>query len=57
MTIFDFADALSVSYAEGYQAGRIIEARANMARLGPVLRFGAASWREFTCHVKGPQAA
>jgi hypothetical protein len=33
VTIFDFADALSVGYAEGYQAARIIEARADMARL------------------------
>jgi transcriptional regulator with XRE-family HTH domain len=33
VTIFDFADAASVGYAEGYQAGRIIEARADMARL------------------------
>jgi transcriptional regulator with XRE-family HTH domain len=33
VTIFDFADAPSVGYAEGYQAGRIIEAPADMARL------------------------
>ena len=33
VTIFDFADASSVGYAEGYQAGRIIEASADMARL------------------------
>ncbi len=33
MTIFDFADSASADYAEGYQAGRIIEAPADMARL------------------------
>jgi transcriptional regulator with XRE-family HTH domain len=33
VTIFDFADSTSVGYAEGYQAGRIIEAPADMARL------------------------
>jgi len=33
VTIFDFADSPSVGYAEGYQAGRIIEASADMARL------------------------
>lgn len=33
VTIFDFADSASVGYAEGYQAGRIIEAPADMARL------------------------
>jgi transcriptional regulator with XRE-family HTH domain len=33
VTIFDFADAPSMGYAEGYQAGRIIEASADMARL------------------------
>ena len=33
VTIFDFAEAPSVGYAEGYQAGRIIEAPADLARL------------------------
>jgi transcriptional regulator with XRE-family HTH domain len=33
VTIFDFDDSASVGYAEGYQAGRIIEAPADMARL------------------------
>jgi hypothetical protein len=33
VTIFDFGDSPSVGYAEGYQAGRIIEAPADMARL------------------------
>ena len=33
VTIFDFADSASVGYAESYQAGRIIEASADMARL------------------------
>jgi transcriptional regulator with XRE-family HTH domain len=33
VTIFDFADSPSIGYAEGYQAGRIIEASADMARL------------------------
>jgi hypothetical protein len=33
VTIFDFADSANVGYAEGYQAGRIIEAPADMARL------------------------
>jgi transcriptional regulator with XRE-family HTH domain len=33
VSIFDFADSPSVGYAEGYQAGRIIEASADMARL------------------------
>jgi transcriptional regulator with XRE-family HTH domain len=33
VTIFNFGDSPSVGYAEGYQAGRIIEASADMARL------------------------
>ena len=30
VTIFEFADSAGVGYAEGYQAGRIIEAPADM---------------------------
>jgi hypothetical protein len=33
VTIFDFEDSPSVGYAEGYQAGRIIESSADMVRL------------------------
>lgn len=33
VTVFDFVDSPSVGYAEGYQAGRIIEASADVARL------------------------
>jgi transcriptional regulator with XRE-family HTH domain len=33
VTVFDFVDSPSVGYAEGYQAGRIIEGSADVARL------------------------
>lgn len=51
VTIFDFADSASVGYAEGYQAGRIIEAPADMARLVMMfdhLRAGALTPAEST---------
>ena len=51
MTIFDFADSASVGYAEGYQAGRIIEAPAKN-RHGAVLRFAPEVWRRFAAQVK-----
>lgn len=44
VTIFDFADSPSLGYAEGHEAGRIIEASIDMARLGMMfdhLRAGA----------------
>src|SRR5947207_7111496 len=44
VTIFNFADSPSVGYAEGHEAGRIIEAPIEMARLGMMfdhLRAGA----------------
>jgi hypothetical protein len=34
VTIFDFTDSPSVGYAEDHEAGRIIEAPIDMARLG-----------------------
>lgn len=49
VTIFDFSDSPSVGYAEGYQAGRIIEAPADMAKLVMMfdhLRAGAFTPRE-----------
>ena len=56
VTIFEFADSASVGYAEGYQAGRIIEAPADMARLVMMfdhLRAGALTPAESARFIDG----
>jgi uncharacterized protein DUF5753 len=56
VTIFDFAESDSVGYAEGYQAGRIIEAPADMARLVMMfdhLRAGALTPAESARFIDG----